>query len=354
MSNRFFVLQCCLSPVRRVRRLPRAILVWALVLLLAGCGAGSGASPSGAVQAVTPVAEAVQADPTAEPAPASPTAPPTPVATATPTATPTPAQVRLAIIGDFGLAGPPAEEVANLVKSWNPDVIVTTGDNNYPNGAVETIDANIGQYYHEFIHPYRGTYGEGAATNRFFPILGNHDLDTANGQPYFDYFDLPGNERYYTATIEPVTLFALNSMPGEPDGITSDSAQAEWLRQALAASETCWNLVFYHHAAYTSGFRGPSEWMRWPFQEWGADATFSGHNHVYERVMQQNMPHFVNGLGGGSRYAFADTVAEGSAARYNADHGAMLVEAIGGNITFQFVTRTGEVIDSYNLEKACA
>ena len=62
--------------------------------------------------------------------------------------------LRFAVIGDFGLAGQPEAEVAALVKSWEPEFIITTGDNNYPDGAVETIDENIGQYYHAFIYPY--------------------------------------------------------------------------------------------------------------------------------------------------------------------------------------------------------
>jgi tartrate-resistant acid phosphatase type 5 len=68
-------------------------------------------------------------------------------------------QVRFAAIGDYGLAGNNELAVANLVKSWNPDFIVTLGDNNYPLGADSTIDQNIGQYYHDYIYPYKGNYG---------------------------------------------------------------------------------------------------------------------------------------------------------------------------------------------------
>ncbi|MCH7761181.1 metallophosphoesterase, partial [candidate division TA06 bacterium] len=86
-----------------------------------------------------------------------------------------------AIIGDYGSEGTNEEDVANLVKSWNPDFVITAGDNNYSDGEASTIDPNIGQYYHEFIYPYLGSYGPGATTNRFFPTLGNHDVRTDNG-----------------------------------------------------------------------------------------------------------------------------------------------------------------------------
>ncbi|MFC7668158.1 hypothetical protein ACFQT0_12760 [Hymenobacter humi] len=75
---------------------------------------------------------------------------------------------RFAAIGDYGYASPAERDVAQLVKSWKPEFIITLGDNNYDAGEARTIDANIGQYYHEFIGSYRGSYGPGAAENRFF------------------------------------------------------------------------------------------------------------------------------------------------------------------------------------------
>src|SRR5262245_221000 len=87
--------------------------------------------------------------------------------------------IRFAVIGDYGYAGQPELDVANLVKSWNPDLVITLGDNNYELGAASTIDQNIGQYYHQFISPYTGGYGLGDSVNRFFPCLGNHDWYTA-------------------------------------------------------------------------------------------------------------------------------------------------------------------------------
>ncbi|MFP4438255.1 MAG: metallophosphoesterase family protein [Chloroflexaceae bacterium] len=333
----------------------RLLLLLGILVIGVGCNSSAATPPAPTPGTAATTAATAAAGSVATPTPPEPTATaaPEPTATPAPTATPEPQTARFAIIGDYGMAGPPEQEVADLVKSWNPDFIVTTGDNNYPTGAAETIDANIGQYYAEFIHPYTGAYGPGAATNRFFPILGNHDLDIAGGQAYLDYFELPGNERYYSFTWEPIDFFMLNSMPGEPDGIEANSAQAEWLQQELAAADACWQLVFFHHPAYSSGHRGESTWMRWPFQEWGADAAFSGHNHVYERIMRDNFVYFVNGLGGGPRYAFAEALVPGSVAHYNQDHGAMLVEATGGTMTLQFVTRTDEVIDSYTMEKSC-
>ena len=100
--------------------------------------------------------------------------------------------VRLAVIGDFGGDTAAEAQVAALVRGFQPDLIATVGDNNYPDGAAETIDRNIGRHYHDYIAPYRGSFGAGASVNRFFPALGNHDWRTAGAKPYLDYFELPG------------------------------------------------------------------------------------------------------------------------------------------------------------------
>jgi tartrate-resistant acid phosphatase type 5 len=340
------------------------LIQFALVsLLLAGCSASPPASPAPTNPAAYPPPAVAQLPATAYPAPAAgspteaPAAPPentpTIVETSTPAASPTPSPeppVRLAVIGDFGLAGQPEMDVANLVLGWEPDYILTVGDNNYPNGEQDTIDDNIGQYYHAYSAPYAGAYGEGAAENRFFPVLGNHDWNTPNAQPYLDYFTLPGNERYYDVVLGPVHVFMLDSDSREPDGVGRSTAQATWLQQAMAASTSPWKLVVMHHAPYSSGQHGATDWIQWPFAEWGADAVLAGHDHTYERLQVDGIPYFVNGLGGGPIYAFI-FIDDASQFRYNDDYGAMLITADDGQMTFSFSNRKGEVIDTYNLSK---
>ena len=238
--------------------------------------------------------------------------------------------------------------MANLVKSWQPDFIITVGDNNYPVGAAETIDQNIGQFYHDYIYSYQGQFGPGASEQRFFPVLGNHDLDTDHGQPYLDYFSLPGNERYYDFTWGPVHFFALNSDWREPDGVNGKSVQAQWLQERLEASVSTWNVVYMHAPPYSSGHEGPIAWMQWPFAEWGADIALAGHDHDYERLLVDGFPYIINGLGGGAIYDFGNYLAA-SQKRYNGGYGALLAVAGEAQITFQFITVKNEIIDSFTL-----
>jgi len=264
------------------------------------------------------------------------------------TETPAPQPLRFAVIGDYGTGGQPEADVAELVKSWRPDFVITTGDNNYPAGSSETIDEHIGQFYHQFIYPYNGQYGEGADINRFFPSLGNHDWDSQSAQPYLNYFTLPENERYFEFTWGFLHFFVLDSDSREPDGVGSSSIQADWLQERLEASAEPWNIVYFHHAPYSSALHGSTDWMQWPFAEWGADLVMSGHDHTYERIEQDGLIYLVNGLGGGSIYPFGTPV-EGSLVRYNEDYGALMVEASPANLMILFVNRDGETIDVFEI-----
>jgi photosystem II stability/assembly factor-like uncharacterized protein len=256
---------------------------------------------------------------------------------------------KFAIIGDYGKAGSNIQGVSSYIHSWNPDFVITAGNNNYETGSALTIDDNVGQYFSRYIHPYTGNYGTGDTVNRFFPALGEVDWLSSNASPYLNYFSLPGNERYYDFAKGNVHFFAIDSDPNEPDGIDSNSLQAQWLKSRLAQSGGEWNVVYFNHPPYTSGTTaGPSPIMRWPFKQWGAHAVISGREHNYERLLIDGIPYFVNGAGGKSIYPFGNPVA-GSIVRYNSNYGFMMGYEFPEYLEFRFFTKTGIPIDSYRI-----
>jgi hypothetical protein len=265
--------------------------------------------------------------------------------------------VQFAIIGDFGDDSPREAAVAHLVHSWQPEFIVTVGDNNYPRGGADTIDANIAKYYASYIafNPnYTGPYrAQGCERNRFFPTLGNHDWHTYSLAPHHNMFSLPGNGRYYSFGRGPVDFFVVDSDPREPDGTTQDSPQAHWLKDALAASQAPFKLVLMHHPPYSTGHHGSSEWMQWPYKAWGASAVIAGHNHCYERIEVDGLTYIVNGLGG----AIRDTLAESPSlpgakfdVGYSHANGAMHVQADGHRMLLVFYAVDGTRVDALTLE----
>jgi tartrate-resistant acid phosphatase type 5 len=258
---------------------------------------------------------------------------------------------RFAIISDIHGAFPGTQSVSNMVRSWNPDFVITCGDNNY--AAVNAIDSQLGQYYHEFISPYAGAFGMGDTVNRFFSALGNHDEDSGGINSYLPFVNLPGNERYYDFVKGYVHFFCINSNADEPDGVSDTSIQAQWLQTHLGSSTSLYNLVYFHHSPYSSGLgHGSNAYMRWPFKQWGASAVFSGHDHIYERLIVGSLPYFVCGTGGGTLYAVNPI--PGSQFIYNSNHGAMLMEAYANTLLLRFINTNDSLIDVYYINPIIA
>jgi predicted phosphodiesterase len=251
---------------------------------------------------------------------------------------------RFAIVSDIHGSFPATQSVSTLVKSWNPDFIITCGDNNY--ASVNAIDSQVGQYYHEFMAPYTGFFGLGDTVNRFYTGLGNHDVESGGITSYLPYVNLLGNERYYDFVKGYVHFFCINSNIDEPDGTTDTSIQAQWLQTQLANSTSLYNLVYFHHPPYSSGLvHGNTAYMQWPFKQWGAIAVFSGHDHIYERLNIGGLPYFICGTGGGPLYAVNSI--SGSQFIYNTNHGAMLLEAYANCLMAKFININDSLIDMY-------
>ena len=259
-------------------------------------------------------------------------------------------------IGDFGDTDnePAPTQVADLVKGWEPDFIITNGDNIYD--PEDSYEDAVGALYGDYVT-------DQLDTNRFWPAIGNHDHnDPTNGiDDYFDYFTLPNNERYYDFVKGPVHFFVLHSgiqnnnqdTTEEVDGILSTSKQGEWLRVRLALSTAKWKVVIVHDAPYTSG-TGNSPgftYLRWPFGTWGADVVISGDSHGYERQEVGGLPYLINGAGGTDLTSFVGSPAATSLVRYNADYGAIKGTADCDTLKFEFFNTTGELIDTLELEQ---
>ncbi|MGO4622575.1 metallophosphoesterase [Ensifer sp. 2YAB10] len=250
---------------------------------------------------------------------------------------------RFAVFGDFGDSNLNGEKaVSAMVHGWNVDFILAVGDNTY---APQTMDAAIGQQYHDYIGNYQGAYGAGSAINRFFPVLGNHEYDDGNFQNYLNYFTLPDNERYYDYQVGPVHFFALNSNKQETDGRSGTSVQAQWMHSTLDASNASFNVAYFHHTAYNPS--GSTTTMQWQYEPWGVNAVFAGHQHNYYRENRDDngdglqLPYTTTGLGGSGR----DVPNVGASLVTITDQG-MLLEFYKVT-SFNGTTTTSSLTDSY-------
>jgi len=215
--------------------------------------------------------------------------------------------VIFAVIGDYGNDSDNEANVAAMVSSWQPDFIITTGDNNYPSGEMETIEANISDHYGDYIYnfdapdEYRcngNAFDE--QVNRFFPSPGNHDTYGLNGMtPYLNFFTLPGNEKYYRFSWGELDFFSLNSTA------TFMGEQEAWLEEQLVNSTGKFRIVYFHHSPYSTGKHGNERKMQFDYQGLDVDFVFTGHDHIYSRIEKDDEPgmyYIVTGAGGKSLY----------------------------------------------------
>jgi tartrate-resistant acid phosphatase type 5 len=253
--------------------------------------------------------------------------------------------VIFAVIGDYGLNSEPEKNVADLVKSWNPDFIITTGDNNYWQGDFSTLKENISFYYSDYIYNFDAPSEyqcNGKAflekTNRFFPSPGNHDDNTIDHLiPYLNFFTLPGDELNYSFTWGPVNFFSLNSLPEDATN------QKEWLKEQLSHSASKFKIVFFHHPPYSPGPHGDNKNMQWNFQEMGADVILAGHEHLYARVEKKGEEGFfylINGAGGCSLYSCNGSLDPDlfSVFCYDNNYGAIRGKATKDQLTLEFIS----------------
>ncbi len=137
---------------------------------------------------------------------------------------------------------------------------------------------------------------------KFYPALGNHEK---NSHLYFDNFELPNNERWYTVDIGNIHFIILDTNPK----IEKDSKQYKWLENDLKniKSNIKYKIAIFHHPPFSSGpHREDEKDLRKSivplFEKYCLDIAFGGHDHIYERLFRNNIFYIVTGAGGAPLY----------------------------------------------------
>jgi len=246
--------------------------------------------------------------------------------------------IRFSVFGDSGSGSGRQARLAELIGKYAPDFIVHTGDVVYWDGKDEDYPA-------KFYVPYQKLLDR----IPMFPVLGNHDVMTANGQAWFDNFVLPGNERYYRFDYGNISFVAL-------DANNADQASADWLERALIDSKQQWKIAYFHIPPFSNrkGRQGNlAARARWVplLERYGVDLVFCGHDHMYTRYRRHNgIYYIVEGLGGYSRQEI-NPDAENVEVTSNQEYGFGLVDVAGRQLTFKHITELGQVLDSLVIKK---
>jgi 3',5'-cyclic AMP phosphodiesterase CpdA len=242
--------------------------------------------------------------------------------------------VAFAVIGDSGTGDRAQYEVAHqmvIARERMPfETVIMLGDNIYGHqGAAD--------FAQKFELPYKPLLDAGV---RFYAALGNHDDEASM-------FYLPfnmGGERYYTYVRRNVRFFVLDT-----DAL--DSKQRAWIERTLKDSHDDWKVCYFHHPLYSDGGRHGSQVdlrvvLEPLFVKYEVQVVLSGHDHVYERLKPQNgIQYFISGASGQLRKGDVRPSAM-TAASFDQDQSFMLVAVAGDQMTFEAISRTGQLVDS--------
>jgi len=258
---------------------------------------------------------------------------------------------RFAVFGDSGKGTQGQFDVARQVQSFEPDMLLHTGDVIYDYGEASNYDPR-------FFVPYRDI----ARRAPFFMSIGNHDILSGFGDPYVDAFVLPRNtrdngEKYYSFDYGNARFISLDTAIGF---ILPGGGQHIWLIDELNRPRPDWLFVFFHFAPYSTGDHGSSQTLRYLvsplFEQAGVDVVFTGHDHHFERSKPvkdfvRNGPgtvYYVTGGGGSTRSVSGN--AAWSAASEASLH-FLGCEITGRTLRVDAIRDDGSTIDTFTINK---
>jgi hypothetical protein len=173
------------------------------------------------------------------------------------------------------------------------------------------------------IHDWEGFFKvnkEFMKNTPYYPVLGNHEKDSPY---YYDFFDLPNNERYYYFTVGDALFIVLDSegprttMPAyvtesEEDkywydsGIKYQETQKEWLENVLNLNKEAGFIFVFQHLPLYSVKASRVEESKMAREFWGdifarhgVQVFLNGHDHHYHHAIDSGV-HFITSAGAGA------------------------------------------------------
>jgi acid phosphatase type 7 len=200
-----------------------------------------------------------------------------------------------------------ARATANLIDSQPTAQVFTLGDGSNEEGTES-----------QYSRCYADTWGRLLYRTR--AVVGNHDLKTAAGAPYYNFFGAaagPVGLGYYSYDLaDNWHVIVLNSECAAVGGCGAGSPEETFLRNDLAAHSGRHLIAMWHRPLFSSGEAGDNaNFVSWWNDLYAAHAeiVLNGHDHDYERFSQQSpyglaspdgIREFVVGTGGANLRSF--------------------------------------------------
>lgn len=250
------------------------------------------------------------------------------------------------------------KKIIKQVMERNPRFIVNSGDL-VANGRSMRDWESFFEVNHEFMR-----------NTPYYPVLGNHEKDSPY---YYDFFDLPNNERYYYFTVGDALFIVLDSeglrttipaftSDGNEDAYWHDSGieylktQKKWLEQVLKLNkEAGFVFVFQHLPLYSvkESRVAESKMVRkfWGdiFERYGVQAFINGHDHHYHHAIDKGV-HFITSAGAGAPLYDIDAV-QPETVNYKKIEHFMNIEVNEKNAVLHVIDIDGNEFDTIEIQR---
>lgn len=196
----------------------------------------------------------------------------------------------LVVYGDSRSGHTTHQAIVNLICDIKPAAVFHTGD--LVNDGDKVDDWTI---FNAITYNMR-------SISEFYPALGNHEKQS---EMFFDSYELPGNEEWYSVEKNGIYFIILNSCVAIDQG----SEQYQWLETELQSIPDSIDFIaaVFHHPPYSTGphiedEKGLRDLIVPLFDLYGVDVVFNGHDHCYERSFCGGIYYIVAGGGGAPLY----------------------------------------------------
>ncbi len=248
-----------------------------------------------------------------------------------------------------------AAKTANLLASIPAATVLALGDNAYRCGSSK-----------DYTDHYNPTWGQPSLLARTRACPGNHEYSvfgcSTNGKGYFAYF-AGSHQEVWSAATKDFYSFQIQNCRWHFVSLNSEiptdagSPQAIWLRKNLQANGGRPILAFFHRPRFSSGHHGSNDDLQdlWALlREFGTEIVLNGHDHSYERFLQQNASQqpdaqgitaFVVGTGG-RELEDKSAQAANSAVPPVKEHGVLKLVLKDHAYDWEFLALSGHSVDA--------
>ena len=263
-----------------------------------------------------------------------------------------------AVLGDTRTRHDFHQKIVNRIIDENPLFVVNTGDL-----------VSRGNSMDDWEHFFR-INDKLIRHVPYFPVLGNHEQDSEN---YYNFFSLPGNERYYFFSVGDA-LFVMLDMEGPnyraPGFLKGENVDAfwmnigrkyferekEWLENILTLNNDAgYIFVFFHPAFYSiKASRVADAELRREF--WGdiferhsVTAVLNGHDHYYHHA-EHGGTHYIVTAGGGAPLYDTDAI-QPETVNYKKIEHFMRIDVGPEKTTMKAVDINGNLIEEITVDR---